>query len=92
MEVALYRGRGSDIILVHACMRPPGIAQHRHGPLRYLDTVDVDGQVLGAHWAAFADQIEAQSFAVLEERDGLRLLRQPPGASPVATTPPSPHS
>ena len=76
MDVALYRGRGSEIVLVHASMRPPRIAQHRHGPLRYLETVRVDGRVLGASWPSFADQLDRQSDAVFDDGDGLGLLQK----------------
>ena len=89
MDGALYRGNGPEIILVHASMRPPRVAHERHGPLRYLETIRVDGRILGASWATFADQIERQAYAVFEDGDGLGLPpkyttgEQPP-ASPAA--------
>ena len=82
MDVALYRGRGAEIVLVHASMRPPRSAQENHGPLRYLDTVRIDGSDLADAWPAFAEQIEYHAFAVLDERDALRLLRHRPEHAP----------
>ena len=87
MQVALYRGRGAEIVLVHASMRPPRQAQQSHGPLRYLDTVSIDGSDLADAWPAFAEQIEYHAFAVLDEREGLRLLRHRPGNVPEPATP-----
>ena len=92
MDVALYRGRGADIVLVHASMQPPRAAEQRHGPLRYLDTVRVDGTVLADAWDVFAEQMETRFFALLDERDGLRLLRHRIGepASPTGASAPAP--
>ncbi|HET8819661.1 MAG TPA: hypothetical protein VFM73_08985 [Xanthomonadaceae bacterium] len=90
MDVALYRGRGTEIVLVHSSMNPPTSAERIHGPLRYLDTVQVDGTILADVWSAFADQMETRFFAVLEERDGLRLLKHRQAGPPTAT--PALHS
>lgn len=79
MDVALYRGRGAELVLVHASVRPPISAEQHHGPLRYLETVEVDGHILADAWPAFADQMGTRFYAVLDESDGLRLLNPSAG-------------
>lgn len=87
MELALYRGRGAEIVLVHASMRPPRCAEQRHGPLRYLDTVNLDGTVFPETWPRLAEQLERQAFAVVDEADGLPLLGRAVTPSPSSIHP-----
>lgn len=87
MDVALYRGRGAEIVMVHATMRPPRRAEHRHGPLRYLDTVNVDGSTLDATCPGFSEQFQRNAYVVVDENDGLRLLRGDVTPSPTSTLP-----
>ena len=78
MDVALYRGRGAEIVLVHASMRPPRRAEQCHGPLRFLDTTHVDANILAESWPEFTDHIQRHAFVVLDENDALRLLGREP--------------
>ena len=87
MRVALYRGRNGNLVLVHASVRPPDGAVRAHGPLCYLDSCEVDGRVLADAWTSFADQMGARFYAVLDDRDGRRLLGVGPG--PVTPSPTS---
>lgn len=87
MDVAMYRGRGAEIVLVHAAMRPPRRAEQCHGPLRYLDTVHVDGNTLAQACPGFSGEFERNAYAVVDESDGLRLLRGGITPSPPSILP-----
>ena len=76
MDVAIYRARGASLVLVHATLRPPLLAEASHGPLHHVANVQVDGASLGDAWARFADEISQRSFAVIDGADADRLLRR----------------
>ena len=93
MDIALYRGRGAHFVLVHACMKPPRLAEKTHGPLRFIGVVSADGRIL-PDWGTFADAIERQAFALVDEVEAFRLLGRADlgGSTAPARARPSPSS
>lgn len=69
-----YRRNDGAFVLVPDCCVASRDAERRHGPLRFTGHVDPAAQADAALWRRVENDIDRQSYAVVRQDTGLRLL------------------
>jgi hypothetical protein len=73
MELIVYAGRTSELLLVPSCFLPSAEAQHAHGPLSLRGRLSFEDASAG-EWQRVVGDIERHSYAVLTTAEAERLL------------------
>ncbi len=67
MIFSIYTRLDGGYVFVPSCMQASMEAERLHGPLRYLDSLEWSEGSLPAVWDTVMAEVDAHSFAVLQD-------------------------